>query len=161
MDDKLKAFMERLKQAKHFGPVLTDVLVARGEDLQWLGPEQTGNFSKIALYLDLPTRTFEIFLQEIPPGGSSDMQRHHHESVHFVIEGRGYSEIEGRRVEWGPNDCIYTPPWTWHRHYNLDPQRPVRMLGIENSRLLDAIGPINRRESAGMKTWAELRSEAE
>jgi hypothetical protein len=31
------------------------------------------------------------------------------------------------------------------------------MLGIENSRLLDAVGPVNRRESVGMKSWQELQ----
>ncbi len=47
-------------------------------------------------------------------------------------------------------------PGHWHRHYN-DSAKTVRMLGIENSRLLDAVGPVNRRESVGMKSWQELQ----
>ena len=45
----------------------------------------------------LPTTTFEIFRQTIPAGLSSDMQRHYHETVHYVIAGAGHSEIEGGR----------------------------------------------------------------
>jgi mannose-6-phosphate isomerase-like protein (cupin superfamily) len=156
MSKLLDEFMSKLHQARSFPPVASAPLVSRAADLEWLGPELTGNPSKLALYLQSPAKTFELFLQEMPPGTSSDMQRHHHESIHFVIEGDGYSIIEGERVQWSSNDCVYTPPWAWHRHYN-DSERTVRMLGIENSRLLDAVGPVNRRESVGMKSWDELQ----
>ncbi len=149
-------FMRRVKEMGDVHPMDAGPLVARGADVHWYGPAELKNPSRIGIVGDLPTVTFELFLQEIEPGGSSDMQRHHHETVHYVISGRGYSEIEDATVEWGPNDFVYTPPWTWHRHYNSDPSEPVRMLGIENSRLLDLLG-LNRRQSAGLASLAEAR----
>ncbi len=155
MSKLLDEFMGKLKQAKLFGPVSAKPLVSRYDNLEWLGPELTGNPSKLALYLESPAKTFEIFFQEIPPHSASDLQRHHHESIHFVIEGEGYSEIEDEVVRWKQYDAVYTPPWAWHRHYN-GTDRTVKMLGIENSRLLDAVGPVNRRDSVGNISWAEF-----
>lgn len=134
-------------------------LVFHAENLKWFSPGELHNPSKLALVDSLPTLTINLFMQEILPGGSSDMQRHFHETVHFVIEGRGYSIIEGKRLEWKTGDMILTPPWTWHRHYNADPNKPVRMLGIENSKLLDKLGHLNKRESAGLKSWEDLQKE--
>jgi gentisate 1,2-dioxygenase len=149
-------FMQKIKEMDRVHPMAAEPMVARGADLHWYSPEELKNPSRIAVVGDLPTLTFEIFVQEILPGESSDMQRHHHETVHCVISGHGYSEIEDTRVEWTAGDFVYTPPWTWHRHYNGSPTEPVRMIGVENSRLLDVLG-LNRRQSVGLATMAEAR----
>jgi gentisate 1,2-dioxygenase len=72
-----------------------------------------------------------------------------------VIEGEGYSEIGAETRRWRTGDLIYTPPWVWHRHYN-DRERPVRMLLVENSRLLGVLG-LNERESAGEVSYGDHR----
>jgi gentisate 1,2-dioxygenase len=84
------------------------------------------------------------------------MQRHYHETVHYVIAGRGHSEIEDDSEAWETGAFIYTPPWTWHRHYNDSAEEAVEFLTIENSRLLQALG-IARRQSAGLCTVEEAR----
>jgi len=151
-------FIDKIKRMDRVHPMSVKPLVARAADLHWYGPAELKNPSRIAVVGDLPTLTFELFLQEIEAGGSSDMQRHHHETVHYVISGTGYSEIEDETVQWECGDFVYTPPWTWHRHYNASPTEPVRMLGVESSRLLDYLG-LNRRESVGLATLAEARSQ--
>jgi gentisate 1,2-dioxygenase len=77
--------------------------------------------------------------------------------VHYVIAGRGHSDIEDDKEAWAAADFIYTPPWTWHRHYNDSADEPVEFLTIENSRLLQVLG-ITRRQSAGLCTVAEARA---
>jgi hypothetical protein len=47
----------------------------------------------------------------------------------------------------------------WHRHYNGSETEPVRMLIIENSKLLEALG-LNYRTSVGLKSWAEIADQA-
>lgn len=132
-------------------------LVVHADELQPLPAGQVHNPSALSVVGGLPTTTFELFRQEIPAGLSSDMQRHHHETVHFVISGDGHSEIEDETVSWGTGAFIYTPPWTWHRHHNDSPDTPVHFLTIENSRLLGVLG-VNRRQSAGMVSMAEARA---
>jgi mannose-6-phosphate isomerase-like protein (cupin superfamily) len=132
-------------------------LVVHADDVQPLPAGQVHNPTALSIAGDLPTTTFEIFRQVIPGGLSSDMQRHHHETVHFVISGDGHSEIEDETVTWSTGDFVYTPPWTWHRHYNDSPEVPVHFLTIENSRLLGLFG-VNRRQSAGLVDLATARA---
>jgi gentisate 1,2-dioxygenase len=88
------------------------------------------------------------------------MQRHHHETVHYVIAGHGHTELEDESEPWATGDFIYTPPWTWHRHYNDSADDPVDLLTIENSRLLALLG-VGRRQSAGLVTIDEARRGAD
>jgi len=132
-------------------------VVVHAAELETLPAMQVHNPSTLAIAGRLPTATFELFRQSIPPGQSSDMQRHYHETVHYVISGRGHSEIEDDTEGWAAGDFIYTPPWTWHRHYNDSAGEPVEFLTIENSRLLAALG-IARRQSAGLCTVEQARA---
>ncbi len=135
-------------------------VVVHADELERLPADQVHNPTELSIAGRLPTVTFEIFRQVIPAGLSSDMQRHHHETVHFVISGDGHSEVEDETVTWSTGDFVYTPPWTWHRHYNDSTTDPVEFLTIENSRLLAALG-VSRRQSAGLATMAEARARFE
>jgi gentisate 1,2-dioxygenase len=132
-------------------------VVVHAAELETLPAGQVHNPTTLAIAGRLPTATFELFRQSIPAGLSSDMQRHYHETVHYVIAGQGHSEIEDDTAAWATGDFIYTPPWAWHRHYNDSADEPVEFLTIENSRLLQALG-IARRQSAGLATVAEART---
>ena len=132
-------------------------IVVHDDELETLPASKIPNPTTLRIAGRLPTASFELFRQTIPPGESSDMQRHYHETVHYVIAGRGHSEVEDDTGSWAAGDFIYTPPWTWHRHYNDSAGEPVEFLTIENSRLLAALG-IARRQSAGLSTLAEARA---
>jgi quercetin dioxygenase-like cupin family protein len=132
-------------------------IVVRAAEMELLPADQVHNPTELRIAGRLPTTTFEIFRQTIPPGLSSDMQRHYHETVHFVLSGTGHSEVEDEMERWSSGDFIYTPPWTWHRHYNDSSTDPVEFLTIENSRLLALLGLI-RRQSAGLVTVKEARA---
>ena len=130
--------------------------VVHADELETLPAGQVHNPSKLSVAGKLPTTTFEIFKQTIPAGESTDMQRHHHETVHFVIAGRGHTVLEDESDTWATGDFIYTPPWTWHRHFNDATDAPVEFLTIENSRLLGLLG-LTRRQSAGLVDVEEAR----
>jgi quercetin dioxygenase-like cupin family protein len=148
-------WLQEAAECKHVDPEasMPERLVHSEADAHWLDPAMTGNPSRIGVLLEVPAKTMEFYVQEIPAQTAGDLQRHRHESVHYVVEGEGYSEIGPRTVRWTRGDLIYTPPWVWHRHYN-DSDQPVRMLLVENSRLLAALG-LNQRESAGEITYTE------
>ena len=132
-------------------------IVVHAAELEPLPAGQVHNPTALSIAGRLPTTTFEIFRQTIPAGLSSDMQRHYHETVHYVIAGHGHSEVEDSTEEWSAGDFVYTPPWTWHRHYNDSADQPVEFLTIENSRLLAVLGLV-RRQSAGLATVEEARA---
>ncbi len=58
--------------------------------------------------------------------------RHTHtEAMLYVLEGAGYSEIDGRRHEWSAGDAVHVPPrMTLHEHFN-DSDARTRTLRIE------------------------------
>jgi quercetin dioxygenase-like cupin family protein len=134
---------------------LPSKLIEKQRELKWFEPEEREMPRRLAL-VDLPAKAINCFLEEMPVGGSSDLHRHYHEAIHFVISGSGYTEIQGQKVEWEDGDFFYIPPWTWHRHFNTDPDRPAKMLGIENSRLLERMGNLRRIVSMGQKSFADI-----
>lgn len=62
----------------------------------------------------------------------SRSHRHAHtEAFLYVLEGRGYSEIDGERYDWEEGDAVHVPPrMTWHEHAN-DSDARTRTLRIE------------------------------
>lgn len=157
-DFVLTEFLDAIPERVRPGPARP--IVVRAAELEPLPAARVHNPTALSIAGRLPTVTFEIFRQTIPPGLSSDMQRHHHETVHYVIAGTGHTEVEDDVERWSTGDFIYTPPWTWHRHYNDSAEDPVDFLTIENSRLLDLLG-VGRRQSAGLATVAEARTRME
>jgi quercetin dioxygenase-like cupin family protein len=64
-----------------------------------------------------------MFLFELPPGGSTAPQRHLYEDVICVLEGTGSTQVEfadGRKrsFEWGPRSLFAIPLNARHRHFN-------------------------------------------
>jgi len=151
-DELFARFMDDLERMHHRDDQHVDEphLVTHSADARWLRGA-TDNPSHLGLLPHLPMRTVEFFLQVIPGGTASDLQRHAHESVHYVIDGSGHSEIGDQVVPWAKGDFVYTPPWIWHRHYADDAD--VHMIIIENSRLLTALD-TDFRASLGSVSFA-------
>ncbi len=154
-DPLMQAFFGKLKQIANYDPerVMPERLEVHSEEAHWIGEDITHNPGRIGCLPALPAKAIEVFLQEIPQGGTSDLQRHSLETIHFVQQGEGRSEIGPRVVAWRAGSFVYTPPWVWHRHYNEGPGM-VKMLTIEASRLMDSLA-LGRRESAGLVSYAE------
>jgi len=154
-DPLMQALFGKLKQIANYDPErdMPERLEVHSDEAHWIGEDVTHNPGRIGCLPGLPAKTIEIFLQEIPAGGTSDLQRHTHETIHYVLEGEGHSEIGPQTVSWRSGSFIYTPVWVWHRHYNDGPGL-VKMLTIEASRLMDALA-LGRRESAGLVSYAD------
>ena len=87
----------------------------------------------------LPMRCVNIHVTELLPGQSSKMHKHHNEAVVFVLEGKGYSIVQGKRYDWEKGDALYMPTMNWHSHVNEGSDRVI-YLGITNKRLLNFLG---------------------
>jgi quercetin dioxygenase-like cupin family protein len=96
----------------------------------------------------LPSHTASMNVGVVVSGGTSGNHRHYYESLIYIIKGNGYSVVEGNKVEWEAGDIIYAPPWSWHQHFNTDPDNEVRYVAYTNAPLLQNVGGIARREEA-------------
>jgi mannose-6-phosphate isomerase-like protein (cupin superfamily) len=99
--------------------------------------------------LETGLRMYEIYLQELPPGGRSGKHFHVGEEVHYIIEGEGYEEINGRRWDWGKNDVVAIPILSTHQSFNSSATHPARFLAVK-SRLYDylSFGGVEHFEDA-------------
>jgi quercetin dioxygenase-like cupin family protein len=62
---------------------------------------------------------------------SSSHKHAHTEAMLYVLEGRGYSLIDGQRYDWEEGDAVHVPPrMTVHEHFNVSDAR-TRTLRIE------------------------------
>ena len=98
---------------------------------------------------NIPSFTISVNITVIKKGSNDRKHRHYYETLMFILEGRGYSEIEGEKVEWEAGDALHIPPWSWHQHFNSDPQREIRYLAATNAPLLQNVGGIAKREETG------------
>jgi mannose-6-phosphate isomerase-like protein (cupin superfamily) len=71
-----------------------------------------------------------MFVIELPPGGSTIPQRHLYEDVYYVLEGDGSTQIElpdgaKRSFEWAPKSMFAIPLNAKHRHFNGSGKRAL------------------------------------
>jgi hypothetical protein len=88
-DNASKAYLARVEKSfrRDYEGELPASLVVPSSDATWLEQDKTPNPARIAPLLSLPTKSFEISLQQIPAHGATDLQRHAHEAVHYVRSG--------------------------------------------------------------------------
>jgi quercetin dioxygenase-like cupin family protein len=98
--------------------------------------------------VDLPSIALSMTIGGLDPGQSTNRHRHTYETIIFVIEGKGYTMVEDRRVDWEAGDAIYVPVWAWHQHFNLSSTESCRYIASENAPLLQNLGGIAIREES-------------
>nr|WP_223810901.1 MULTISPECIES: cupin domain-containing protein [Geobacillus] len=57
-------------------------------------------------------------MQKLTPGMHTKAHRHVHSAVYHVLDGEGYTIINGVKFEWAKGDFFILPPWSWHEHVN-------------------------------------------
>ena len=125
---KLKELKEKVKKSKR---------VIRGKELSF-GISRQGI---IKGYLDTSVEpgvvqeNFRIFIHEI----RNHSGRHIHQGGLglFVLDGKGYTVVDGVRYDWGKGDLIMLPlkpGGVEHQHFNLD-GKPSRWLCLRSTAL--------------------------
>ena len=82
-----------------------------------------------------------MFVLDIPPGGSTSPQRHLYEDVVYVLEGRGSTQIafsDGtkRSFEWGPKSLFAIPLNARHRFFNASGSERALLVSTTNMPLV-------------------------
>jgi len=88
---------------------------------------------------DSPTRCLDALVHELDAGGVTTVHRHSWDAQLFIVEGSGWSEIDGTRYEWKPWDAIHLPAWSWHRHGN-DGKKTARFMSYSSEPMLWTLG---------------------
>ena len=77
-------------------------------------------------YEDTPLRHWRVFTHEIRT--KSGKHRHQGGLVIYVVDGKGYSVVDGERWDWEKGDLVLlplNPEEVEHQHFNADPSKPA------------------------------------
>ena len=119
------------------------VVVVKGRELPW----SESKYGKMRWYMhpelkDRALQTLAVYHQELPPAGKSAKLKQQGEVIIYMLEGEGYSIVDGVRFDWRPGDCINLPSMlegVVHQHFNKSSSEPaVMMVAIPN--LFDSLG---------------------
>ncbi len=75
-----------------------------------------------------------FFQQEIPPGSRSGRLKFQGGQVIMILEGKGYTTIDGVKHHWQAGDVLNLPlrsDGIIVQHFNTDPQKPVKFIAAE------------------------------
>ncbi|HZU06048.1 MAG TPA: cupin domain-containing protein [Chloroflexota bacterium] len=76
------------------------------------------------------TSGLTMVMFQIAPGKWQSKHRHGGEAVLYCVEGRGYSVLDDQRYDWEAGDAVLVGKWTWHQHFNADPDRVATILRV-------------------------------
>lgn len=97
-------------------------------------------------FIDLPSKNVSMTIGGLLPNQVTSRHRHTYETVLYVIEGSGWTEVEDKRIAWKAGDAVYIPSWAWHRHGNLSNDNSAKYLACENAPQLQNLGVALREE---------------
>jgi gentisate 1,2-dioxygenase len=83
--------------------------------------------------LAAPHTTDTIYggLQIVNPGETAPAHRHIAFACRFIIDGEGFTAVEGKKMPLRRGDVVVTPTWHWHDHGN-ESDKPVVWLDMLN-----------------------------
>lgn len=56
--------------------------------------------------------------QLIKPGEHIEAHRHTFTAINIIMQGTGYTIVDGEKLQWERGDTFTTPAWSYHEHYN-------------------------------------------
>jgi Cupin domain len=100
------------------------------------------------VYKDTVLQDWKVFVQDIHRHSG----RHTHQGglVIFVLEGSGYTVMDGVRMDWEEGDLMILPlkpGGVEHQHFNSDPEKPCKWLAFINTNFQAATGTLIRQQA--------------
>lgn len=128
--DELLAMRDRQRENRKNG-----LMVIKGSQL----PQEVNRQGLMRWYLhpaitDTILTTHMFFEQEIPPGSRSGRLKFQGEQVIYILEGKGYTLIDGVKHHWAAGDVLNLPlrkTGIIVQHVNEDPNLPARFVAAE------------------------------
>jgi gentisate 1,2-dioxygenase len=78
--------------------------------------------------------------QLLRPGIHTQTHRHASSSVYLVIQGHGFSVIDGQRYDWEPGDVFAVPSWACHEHANVSTTEAAALFAFSDAPVMHALG---------------------
>jgi hypothetical protein len=110
-------------------------IVIKAKDRMWDMHKQANSRHYLSPYepdlQDTATQWWEVFLQIVPE--RSGKHRHQGGLIIFILEGSGYTIMDGVRFDWKAGDLVLLhmkPDGIEHQHFNNDPETPAKWIAL-------------------------------
>jgi len=84
--------------------------------------------------------TIGCSLQLLRPGERTEPHRHTGSFVYQAAKGRGWSEVDGQRLDWEERDIFVVPSWAPHRHANVSDSEDAVLFSFHDLPAMRALG---------------------
>jgi gentisate 1,2-dioxygenase len=84
--------------------------------------------------------TLGAYIQLLRPAQHTSAHRHTGSVVYNVAKGRGFSIIDGRRLDWQERDIFVVPSWSVHEHANLSAGEDAVLFSFSDLPVMHALG---------------------
>jgi mannose-6-phosphate isomerase-like protein (cupin superfamily) len=109
---------------------------------------------------DTPLRHWSVFSHEVRT--KSGKHRHQGGVIIYVIDGRGYSVVNGERLDWKKGDLVLLPmhpQGVEHQHFNSDPEKPALWIAFIYNPIRDYVASEMTQTEVSQE-YAEQESRA-
>jgi gentisate 1,2-dioxygenase len=83
--------------------------------------------------------TMACCAQLLRPGEHTKAHRHTGSAVYHVVNGEGFTIINGQRFTWHKGDIVALPPWALHEHANSSASADAVLFSIQDLPVLSAL----------------------
>jgi gentisate 1,2-dioxygenase len=95
--------------------------------------------------------------QLLRPGEHTQAHRHTMDTVYQVVEGSGYSIINGLRFDWEEHDIFVVPSWAMHEHVNGSRTADACLFSYNDQPVMQALGLYREEELIDNDGYQELK----
>jgi len=100
-----------------------------------------------------PTLDYRALM--LRPSEATRFKRETASTLYIALEGRGVTEIGGKRLDWQTNDIFVVPSFAWRRHVNQS-QSDAILYAVSDAPLMEKIGQYRAQGRLTDDTIAEL-----
>jgi gentisate 1,2-dioxygenase len=65
--------------------------------------------------------------------------RHTSSTIYCAVEGEGYTDVDGTRLEWRKHDVFVVPTWAWHSHVNNKSNEPAILFAVTDAPAIEKL----------------------
>ncbi len=78
------------------------------------------------------TQGITTVMHQLAPGLYQSKHRHGGEAWLYCVKGKGYTVIDGERVDWKAGDLVVVDHWAWHQHFNASETEISSIIRVHN-----------------------------
>ena len=91
-----------------------------------------------------------IGIQVMNPGEHITNHRHNSVAIYHILQGEGYTNVNGERIDWVKGDTFVCPAWNYHEHFCVGDEQAIHYV-VQDMVELSTLRALMFEEPAGVE----------